>query len=84
VLVNEEWHTTLRYPQLLPVHVVASKASWNHFNSKKYKTVQSLKLHFLQNSPLMQLYTSTSYCKFDGNIPGGHFVKVFSALPSHS
>jgi len=82
--VNKEWHATVRYPQLLPVHVVDSKFSWNHFHSKKYKTVQSLKLHFLQNSPLMQLYASINDCKVDGNIPGGHFVKAFSALPSHS
>ena len=32
----------------------------------------------------MQLYTSASDCKCVGNIPGSHFVKAFSALPSHS
>jgi len=50
----------------------------------KYKTVQSFKLHFLQSSPLVQLYTSASGCKGVGNIPVSHFVKTFSALPSHS
>ena len=32
----------------------------------------------------MQLYISASDCKVVGNIPGTHFVKAFSALPSHS
>jgi hypothetical protein len=77
---NEEWQTTVRYPQLLPVHVVASKCSWNHFNSEKYKRVQSLELHFLQNSLLVQLQTSISGCKFGENIPGGHFVKALEAI----
>ena len=31
--------------------------------SEKYKTVQSFKLHFLQNSPLVQLNTSSSEYK---------------------
>jgi hypothetical protein len=44
---------------------------------KKYKTVQSFKVHFLQNSPLMQLYASTSDCKCVGNIPGSYFVNTF-------
>jgi hypothetical protein len=46
---------------------------------EKYKTVQSFKPHFLQNSPLVQLYTSVSDCKGVGNIPGSHFMKDFSA-----
>ena len=32
----------------------------------------------------MQLYTSASSSRVVGNIPDSHFVKVFSALPSHS
>jgi len=42
------------------LYVVASECSWNHFISENYKTVQSFKLYFLQNSPLVQLYTSDS------------------------
>jgi hypothetical protein len=29
----------------------------------KYKPVLSIKLHLLQNSPLVQLFTPVSYCK---------------------
>ena len=43
--------------------MVASKCSWNHFISYKYKTVQSFKLHSLQNSTLLPIYTSASDCK---------------------
>jgi len=32
--------------------VVTSKCSWHHFISKKYKTVQTLKLHFFKIVPL--------------------------------
>jgi len=64
--------------------VVASKCSRNHFISEKYKTVQSFKLQFLQNSPLVQIYISASDCKGIGNMPGNHSVKAFSALLSHS
>ena len=60
--------------------MVASKCSYNHFISEKYKAVQSFKLHFLQYSSLVQLHTSASDCKHVGNIPGNHFVKAFSAL----
>jgi hypothetical protein len=66
------------------IYMVPSKCSQNHFISEKYKTLQQLKLHFLWNSRLVQLYTYASSCKGIGNIPGGHFVKAFSALPSHS
>jgi len=66
------------------LRVVASKCSRNHFISEKYTTVQSFKLGFLQNSLLVQLYTSDSDCKGIGNIPGSNFVKAFSALPSNS
>jgi len=45
---------------------------------------QSFKLHFLQNNPLVQPYISASGCKDVGNIRGSHFVKAFSARPSHS
>ena len=45
------------------LYVVASGCSRNHLISEKYKTVQSFKLHFLQNSPLVQLNTSSSEYK---------------------
>ena len=64
--------------------MVASKCFWNHFISEKYITVQSFKVHFLPNSPLVQPYTSASDCKGVGNIPGSNFVKALSPLPSHS
>ena len=48
------------------------------------KKVQSCKLHFLQNSFLLKLYTPPSYCRCVGNNTGRHFVKAFSAPPSHS
>ena len=63
---------------------VASKRSRSHFIPEKYKRVQSLKLHFLQNSPLVHVYTSSSDCKSVRNISGSKFMKAFSALPSHS
>jgi len=31
----------------------------------------------------VQLHTYASDCKCVGNIAGGHFMKVFSAPPSH-
>ena len=65
-------------------YMVASKYSRNHPISEKYETVQSFKLHFLQNSQLEQLYTSGSNRRSVGNIHGNHFVKTYSALPSHS
>ena len=49
--------------------------------AKQYKT---FKVHYLSNSPLVQLNTSASDCKGAGNIPESHFVNAFSALPSHS
>jgi len=64
--------------------VVASECSRNHFISENYTTVQSFKLYFLQNSHLVQLYTSDSNFKGVENIPGNHFVKAFSALLLHS
>jgi hypothetical protein len=65
-------------------YVVAAECSQNLSIWEKYKTVQSFKLHFLQNTPLVQLYTSASDCKSDGNISGSHFMKDFSALSLHS
>ena len=56
----------------------------NHFISEKCKTVQPFKLHFLQNSPHLQLYSSTGDSKIVGSIPKSHFVKAFSALTSRS
>jgi len=46
-------------------------------NTKQY-------IHFFQNSLPVQLYTSVSDCKGVGNISGSHFVKAFSAFPSHA
>jgi hypothetical protein len=60
--------------------MVGSKYAKNHLVSEKYKTVQSFKLYFIQNSPLVQLYISTSDCKDVGNIPGSYSVKAFSAI----
>ena len=71
-------------PRLLIRYVIASEYPQNHFISGKYKRVQSLKLQFLQNRPLVLLHNSASDCKRVGNIPGSHFVKAFSALPLHS
>jgi len=51
---------------------------------KKYKTVQSTKVHFLEHSQHAQLYTCASDGKDVRNIPGSHFVKAFSAPPSYS
>jgi hypothetical protein len=66
------------------IYVVTSKYSQNQFISEKYKAVKSSKLHFLQNSPHVQIYTSVSIYKGVGKIPGSHFVETFSALPSYS
>ena len=49
--------------------------------SEKYKPVHSLNVNFLQNSPIVQIYTSANDCKGGGIIPGSHFVKAFSAIP---
>jgi hypothetical protein len=37
----------------------------NRFISEKYKTVQTFKLHFLQNRHPVQLYTYASDCKIE-------------------
>ena len=37
--------------------MVASECFWNHFISEKYITIQSFKLHFPPNSPLVKPYT---------------------------
>ena len=70
--------------QILDIYAVASKCSRNHFLSEKQKAVRSFKLHFLPFGPFVQLYTSASYCKGVGNIPGSHIMKSFSAPSSHS
>ena len=44
---------------------------WEIQNSKSFKP------HILQNSSLVQLYTSDSGCTGDGNIRGSHFLKAF-------
>jgi len=55
--------------------VVASRYSRDHFISEKYTTTQLFKAHFLQNSPIVQLYISASVYKGVGNIPASYFVK---------
>jgi hypothetical protein len=59
---------------------VTSKYSGCHFISEKYKRVQSFKVHFFQNSLIVQIYTPASHYKVIGNIPGSHFVKAFTAI----
>ena len=44
------------HSMIYQICMVVSKCSQHHFISEKYKTVQSL--HFLQDSPLLQLHTS--------------------------
>jgi len=65
-------------------HMVASKCSSNNFISDQYKTVQSFRLHLLQNNFFVRQYTYASDCKGVGNIHGSYFLKAFSALPLHS
>ena len=77
------WLNTIQASLLPNSYVADSKLSRNHFYSEKYKT-QLFKLHFLQNVHLVQLRTSASDHEGVRNIPGNHFAKAFSALPSHS
>jgi hypothetical protein len=51
------------------VYEVVTEMSRNQFIAEKYIIVQSFKLHFLQNSPLVQIYASASDCKGVVNIP---------------
>ena len=53
-------------------------------NFRKIQNIAIVLVTFLQNSLTLQLPTSASNCKITGNILGSHFVKSFSALPSHS
>jgi hypothetical protein len=78
------WTLDLYWTPLCDTYLVASKCSRSPFVCEKYKTVKSFKLHFVQNSSLVQLCTSASDCKGIWNMPGGHFVKALSAIPSHS
>ena len=64
-------------------YMIDSKYNWNPFISDKYERIQLCKLHVLQNSLPMPLYTSASDGKEVENISGSNFMKVFSALPSH-
>ena len=61
------------------MHVVASKCSRSRFLSDKYKTVQSFRPHFLQNSPRVQLHTSAGDCKVVGNISGSQCESLFKS-----
>jgi hypothetical protein len=65
---------------LLAQYVAASKRVWNHFVSEKHKTEQSFKLHFLQNSPLVHLCTSTNSCNGVENIPESLFSSSLTFL----
>ena len=56
------------------------KCSKNNFISEKYEAVQPFKLQFLQNSLLVQLYTSANAIKFLETFLGSHFVEAFSAV----
>jgi hypothetical protein len=49
----------------------------NHSNSEKYKRAQLFKLHLIQNSPPVQLYTAVSHCKVVGNILEAILFKPF-------
>ena len=60
---------------ILTLYTVASDYSRNHFIADKHKTVQLYKVYFIQNSPILQLYTSASDCKGVGNFPGSHLCK---------
>jgi len=71
-------------PSFTPIYMLDSKCSRNRFISEKNKKLQSFMLHFLQNCPHVQLCTSASDCESVGNILASHFVKAFSAFPSHS
>ena len=66
------------------LYVAATKCYQNRFIPEKYKKKPSFKPHFHPNSRYVQLHNSANDCKGDGNIPGRHFVKTFSARPSHS
>jgi len=67
---------------VLSMHAVASKCSRSRFHSEKYKTVQSSTLHFLQNSPLVQLHTSAGDYKVVGNISGSQYESLFRSSES--
>jgi hypothetical protein len=52
---------------------------------KKYVVaIQIFQIHFHQNTPLVQIHTSAFDRKGVGNIPQSHFMRAFSARPSHS
>jgi hypothetical protein len=44
-------------------YVVASKCLRNHFISMRYKIAKLFKAYFLQNNPLVQIYTFARDCK---------------------
>jgi hypothetical protein len=50
------------------------------FFSEKYKRVQLFKVHFLQNSSLLQFYTSASDNKVVEFIPRSQFLEASSAF----
>jgi len=61
------------------LYVVAAKCSRYHFISE----IRLFKLHLIQNSLLVERHTSATDCTGVGKIPGSHFMKAFSAPPSH-
>jgi len=61
--------------------MVASQCPRNFFLSEKYKTLLSFKLHLLQNCPFYRYALLPATVKMLSTF---HFVRAFSALPSHS
>ena len=65
------------------VVAVASMCSRNHLLDNEYKKYNHLSYISFTVVPCV-LYSSDSDCEGVNFIPGSHFVKAFSALPSHS
>ena len=53
--------------------------SRNHLIYEKHQTLQSFKLHFLQNCPLVQLYTSARLCRCLKRFWNPFFESLFSS-----
>jgi hypothetical protein len=77
--------STSKYDNVIHIHLCGSFRMFpENFVSKNYKTVQSCELHFLQNSPLVELCTSARDYKKCCEHLWKQTVTEFSALPSHS
>jgi len=69
-----------RYTQCL-LTFFPFKNSFNIFSNMLSRFFKwSIYFGFLQNSALLQLYTSASNCKGVENIPGSHFVSLFGSF----